>query len=258
MDAPRRPPAKIEGRKRMQASGLTVAWQGTRSLKDWVAYLENGSEQGGLLLADRVSERSLKSLLARIQNLSRDEVESLGRPVEAVAGQGGGPPLRRPRSGGDSAPTAEIIAPAAAPRRLALGAEAEDRPATAAPTRHRLVGPVAAAARPAERRRAGRVSPRDLAGLVRQLRARVESLEVEHEQMRAELAILRGDADAYEGPPSVFVRGWFRATLVLIVLAIALAVTVPWLMDLFERVSARAPGQTESLALPPNPAAGDR
>jgi hypothetical protein len=256
MDAPRRPPAKIEGRKRMQASGLTVAWQGTRSLKDWVAYLENGSEQGRLLLADQVSERSLKSLLARIQNLSRDEVESLGRPVEAVAAQGGGPPLRRPRSGGDGAPAAEIIAPAAAPRQLALG-EAEDRPGTAAPTRRRLAGPVAAA-RPAERRRAGRVSTRDLAGLVRQLRARVESLEVEHEQMRAEVAILRGDADAYEGPPSVFVRGWFRATLVLIVLAIALAVTVPWLMDLFERVSARAPGQTESLALPPNPAAGDR
>lgn len=28
--------------------------------------------------------------------------------------------------------------------------------------------------------------------------------------------------------------GWFRATLVLIVLAIVVVVTVPWLMDLFE------------------------
>jgi hypothetical protein len=127
----------------------------------------------------------------------------------------------------------------------------------AAPARRRHSGP-AGSARPAESRRTGRVSARDLAGLVRQLRSRLESLEVEHEQMRAELAILRGDADAYEGPSSVLVRGWFRATLVLIVLAIALAVTVPWLMDLFERVSDRAPAQTESLAPPSSPAAGDR
>lgn len=240
----------------MQASGLTVAWHGTRSLKDWAAYLENGNEQGRLLLADRVSERSLRSLLARIQNLSRDELESLGRPVEAVAAQGGGPPVHRARRGGDGGPTAEVIAPGAA-RQLALGGESEDRPSVAAAARRRLSGP-AGSARSAESRRTGRVSARDLAGLVRQLRSRLESLEVEHEQMRAELAILRGDADAYEGRPSVLVRGWFRATLVLIVLAIALAVTVPWLMDLFDRASGRVPAQTESLAPPSSPAAGDR
>jgi hypothetical protein len=249
---------KIEGRKRMQASGLTVAWHGTRSLKDWVAYVENGSEQGRVLLADQVSERTLKSLLARIQNLSRDELESLGRPVEAVAAQGGRPPMRRPRSGGDGAPTAEVLAPPSAARQLPLGGEVEDRPSAAPPTRRRrLPGPVGPA-RPAEGRRTGRVSARDLAGLLRQLRSRLESLEVEHEQMRAELAILRGDADAWDGAPSFLVRGWFRATLVLIVLAIALAVTVPWLMDLFERVSTRAPAQTAPLPLPPNPTAGDR
>ena len=37
MEVTRKPLAKIEGRKRMQTSGLTVSWHGTRSLKDWVA-----------------------------------------------------------------------------------------------------------------------------------------------------------------------------------------------------------------------------
>ena len=46
MEVTRKPLAKIEGRKRMQVSGLTVAWHGTRSLKDWVAYVEDGDEHG--------------------------------------------------------------------------------------------------------------------------------------------------------------------------------------------------------------------
>jgi len=91
MEVTRKPLAKIEGRKRMQVSGLTVAWQGTRSLKDWEAFVEDGSEHGRLVLAQQVSERALKSLLARIQNLSRDELRALARPVEAVSATLGSP-----------------------------------------------------------------------------------------------------------------------------------------------------------------------
>lgn len=234
MDAARKPPAKVEGRKRMQASGLTVAWHGTRSLKDWVAYLENGSEQGRLVLAEQVSERALKRLLSRIQSLSRADLEAMGRPVEAVAAQGGGPPTRRPRGGGDDPPVAsEVIVQATPGRQLALTGDTSGHgPGAAASRRRRLPAPVGAA--PAESRRPARATARDLAGTVRHLRSRVESLEDEQEQLRTELALLRGEAEPYEGPPSIFATGWFRATLVLIVFAIVVVLTAPWLMDLFE------------------------
>jgi hypothetical protein len=234
MDVPRKPLAKIEGRKRMQASGLTVAWQGTRSLKDWVAYLENGSERGRLVLADHVSERSVKSLLARIQNLTRDDLEAMGRPVEAVAAQGGGPPVRRPRGGGgDGTPGGEVIVQPVPGRQLALSGDAAGQVSPSAPARRRRLSTAVASAPPAESRRPARsASTRDLAGTVRQLRSRLETLEAEQEHLRAELAALRGDAEGYDTAPSIFVTGWFRATLVLIVLAIV--VTVPWLMDLLE------------------------
>ena len=234
MKAPRKPLAKIEGRKRMQQSGLTVTWHGTRSRKDWMAYVENGSEQGRLVLADQVSERALKSLLARIQSLSRDALEAMGRPVEAVAAQGGGPPARRPRGGDDARSSSEIIMQALPGRQLALsgGTEAEASPATTS-RRRRLPAKVERNP-PAENRRPARVTARDLAGTVRQLRSRLEGLEEEQEHLRAELALLRGDPEAYEGTPSIFVTGWFRATLVLIVLAIVVVISVPWLMEVFE------------------------
>ena len=85
MEVTRKPLAKVEGRKRMQASGLTVAWYGTRHLKDWVAYLEESGEDGRLVLAHQVSERAVKSLLVRIQTLSRDELRAMGRPADVVA-----------------------------------------------------------------------------------------------------------------------------------------------------------------------------
>lgn len=88
----------------------------------------------------------------------------------------------------------------------------------------------------------------------------IESLEDEHEQLRAELAVLRGDAEAYDGPPSIFVAGWFRATLVLIGLVIVMVLTVPWLMDLFEG-GAREPGppaRSEAPAPAPSPVPGNR
>jgi hypothetical protein len=260
MEAPGKPLAKIEGRKRMQASGLTVAWHGTRSRKDWVAYVENGHEHGRLLLADQVSERAVKSLLARIQSLSQDALAAMGRPVEAVAAQGGGPAVRRPRGGGEARSSSEIIVQSAPGRQLALsGDTAEEAPATAASPRRRLPARVESNP-PAENRRPARAAARDLAGTVRQLRSRLESLADEQEQLRAELALLRGDAEAYEGTPSIFVTGWFRATLVLIVLAIVVVITVPWLMDLFEGGArdSHPPIRHEAPSAPPNPIPSSR
>ena len=243
MEVTRKPLAKIEGRKRMQASGLTIAWHGTRSLKDWVAYVENGSEQGRLVLADQVSERTVKSLLARIQRLPREELEAMAQPVEAMAQQGGGPPVRRPQSrsglgsgGGEVTPGSEIVVQQTPGRQLALSGDgAGEAPTPARSRRRRIVGTVESERRPA------RLSTRDLSGTVRQLRARLETLEQEQEQLRAEVAVLRGDADVYDGPPSIFVTGWFRAALVLVVLAIVVVITVPWLMDLFEGGAPRPP-----------------
>lgn len=233
MEVTRKPLAKIEGRKRMQVSGLTVAWHGTRSLKDWVAYVEDGDEHGRLVLAQQVSERTVKSLLARIQNLSREELHAMGRPVEAVAQQGGGPPVRRPPGTGQATPGSEIAVPTTG-RQLALTGDGVGEPGPTERSRRRRLATAVETAVPETRRAARAGAPRDLAGTVRQLRSRLETLEEEQEQLRAELAVLRGEAEVYDGPPSIFVTGWFRATLVLIVLAIVVVVTVPWLMDLFE------------------------
>src|SRR5215510_14880883 len=79
MEASRKPLAKVEGRKRMRLSGLTVVWRGTPSLDDWVAYIANGTKSKKLILADHASERKVKTLLTRIQGLSKKEVEKLAK-----------------------------------------------------------------------------------------------------------------------------------------------------------------------------------
>ncbi len=79
MEANRKPLTKIEGRKRMRPSGLTVEWRGTPSLDDWVAYIVNGTKSRKLILADHASERRVKALLARIQSLPKKEVEKLAK-----------------------------------------------------------------------------------------------------------------------------------------------------------------------------------
>jgi hypothetical protein len=259
MEATRKPPAKIEGRKRMQASGLTVAWHGTRSRKNWVAYVENTGEQGRLVLADQVSERAVKSLLARIQRLSRDALEAMGHPVEAVAAQGGGPPARRPRGGGEANASSDVVVQSVPGRQLALCGATEADAALAGARRRRLPAKVERTS-PAETRRPARATARDLAGTVRQLRSRLESLEDEQEQLRTELALLRGDAEAYEGTPSIFVTGWFRATLILIVLAIVVVITGPWLMDVLEggTTDSRLHGRPEMPSATPNPTPSSR
>jgi hypothetical protein len=79
MDSSRKPLAKVEGRKRLRLSGLTVAWRGTPQLDDWVAYIVNGTNSKKLILADHTSERRVKALLSRIQALSKKEVERLAK-----------------------------------------------------------------------------------------------------------------------------------------------------------------------------------
>jgi hypothetical protein len=79
MDGPRKPLAKVEGRRRMRMSGVTVAWRGTPELDDWVAYIVNGTRSKKLILADRVSERKVKTLLSRLQTLPRKEIEKLAK-----------------------------------------------------------------------------------------------------------------------------------------------------------------------------------
>jgi len=75
MEASRKPLAKVEGRKRMRFSGLTVAWRGTPSLDDWVT----GTKSKKLILAAHTSERTVKGILARIQGMSKREVEKLAK-----------------------------------------------------------------------------------------------------------------------------------------------------------------------------------
>jgi len=79
MEASRKPLAKIEGRRRLRLSGLTIAWRGTPNLDDWVAYIVNGTKSKKLILADHVSERKVKGLLGRIQAMRKKEVEKLAQ-----------------------------------------------------------------------------------------------------------------------------------------------------------------------------------
>ena len=75
----RKPLAKVEGRRRLRMSGVTVAFRGTPNLDDWVAYIATGSRSKKLILADHSSERKVKGLLTRLQTMSRKEIEKLGK-----------------------------------------------------------------------------------------------------------------------------------------------------------------------------------
>lgn len=79
MEAARKPLAKIEGRKRMQLSGLTIAWRGTPNLDDWVTYIQNGTKSKKLILADHASERKVKLLLSRLVAMSKKEIERVAK-----------------------------------------------------------------------------------------------------------------------------------------------------------------------------------
>jgi hypothetical protein len=79
MQASRKPLAKVEGRRKLRLSGLTIAWRGTPDLDDWVAYLATRTKSKKLILADQVSERKVNALLSRLSSLSRRQVEKLAK-----------------------------------------------------------------------------------------------------------------------------------------------------------------------------------
>ena len=78
MEASRKPLAKIGGRRRMPFSGLTIAWRGTPSLDDWVAYIVR-TKSKKFILADHVSERKVKHLLFRMETMSKEEVQKIAK-----------------------------------------------------------------------------------------------------------------------------------------------------------------------------------
>jgi len=79
MQASRKPLAKVEGRKRLRLSRLTIAWRGTPNLDDWVAYIATTTKSKKLILADQVSERKVRALLSRVGSLSRRQIGELAR-----------------------------------------------------------------------------------------------------------------------------------------------------------------------------------
>jgi hypothetical protein len=79
MDVLRKPLAKVEGRKKLRASGLVIQWRGTPNLDDWVAFIANGTRSRRLILADHTSERRVKQILARIEPMPKREVEKLAK-----------------------------------------------------------------------------------------------------------------------------------------------------------------------------------
>ena len=78
MEARRKPLARVEGRRRLRLSGLTVAWRGTPSLDDWVAYIVS-TKSKKLILADHASERTVRNLMVRLQTMPKTEVEKLAK-----------------------------------------------------------------------------------------------------------------------------------------------------------------------------------
>jgi len=78
MDASRKPLAKVEGRRRMPSSGLTIAWRGTPSVDDWVAYIVK-TKSKRFILAEHASERKVKALLSRLRTMSKKAVEQLAK-----------------------------------------------------------------------------------------------------------------------------------------------------------------------------------
>jgi len=78
VEASRKPLAKVEGRRRLRLSGLTIVWRGTPSLDDWVAYIVR-TKSKKFILADHASERKVKTLLSQLQTMSKKEVEKLAK-----------------------------------------------------------------------------------------------------------------------------------------------------------------------------------
>ena len=78
MEASRKPLARVEGRRRLRLSGLTIVWRGTPSLDDRVGYILRAKSKN-FILADHASERKVKTLLSRLQTMSKKQVEKLAK-----------------------------------------------------------------------------------------------------------------------------------------------------------------------------------
>ncbi len=76
MPSNRKPLAKVEGRRRLRLSGFTIVWRGTPGLDDWVAYIAKPKSKK-LILVDGAAERRVKTLLSRLQTMSKRGVEKL-------------------------------------------------------------------------------------------------------------------------------------------------------------------------------------
>jgi hypothetical protein len=74
----RKPLAKVEGRRRLRLSGITVAWRGTPGLDDWVAYIAK-PKSTKLVLVDGATERRVKTLLSRLQTMPKRAIERLAK-----------------------------------------------------------------------------------------------------------------------------------------------------------------------------------
>src|SRR5260370_29323461 len=77
VEVSRKPLAKIEGRRRMSQSGLTIAWRGAPRLDAWVAYIVNGSSSAKAILAHRTCERIVKHLLERLHTMTKAQIPNL-------------------------------------------------------------------------------------------------------------------------------------------------------------------------------------
>ena len=78
METGRKPLAKVEGRRRMRLSGLSIAWRGTPGVDNWMAYIV-GTMAKKLILADHASERKVKHLLSRLQTMSKEQVHKIAK-----------------------------------------------------------------------------------------------------------------------------------------------------------------------------------
>ena len=76
MPSNRKPLAKVEGRRRLRLSGFTIVWRGTPGVDDWVAYIAKPKSKR-LILLDGAAERRVKTLLSRLQTMSKKGVERL-------------------------------------------------------------------------------------------------------------------------------------------------------------------------------------
>jgi hypothetical protein len=239
MHASRKPLTRIEGRKRLKVSGLTIAWRGTPKVDDWIAYIVTGPKAKRLILADQVSERTVKTLVSRVRSLSKREVEKLAKgrkyPRRSKAISRGAAPYLSPAScgpvdqaaGHDRQETSRLSA-SREQVTLVRGLGHNDEH----PGKELLPSRVTSAI--AQWSPEGRYLFSGLSQTIesqKRLEAKLEALERDNQQVREEIAyLLDGDPE----PPSIFDAGWFRSALVLLIFAIVVTVTVPYLLDLWQ------------------------